>query len=102
MPDLTSITSILRAASPQWRGIGGDLGIEESDLDIIQGKPLLIVEGAPGYFREMLSLWLKCSPPKHHWPTITALESALRDNGHEGLANNFRMQLLQTKGILVV
>ena len=96
--DLHILTSILKAAAPQWQTIGGALGFENDDLIIIQRKPLLFQEGDTGYFREMLSQWLKWAPPNHHWPTITALEGAVRDSGHESLAYNFREQFLLKKG----
>ena len=41
----------MRPAAPQWRTIGGCLGILDSDLGIIQHKPALIQEGPTGYLR---------------------------------------------------
>ena len=98
--DLYILTSILKAAAPKWQTIGGALGFVNDNLTIIQRKPLLIPEGDTGYFREMLSQWLKWAPPNHYWPTITALEGAVRDSGHESLAYNFREQFLLKKGRL--
>ena len=98
MKDLHTLTSILKAAAPQWKTIGGALGFENYNLTIIQRRPLLIPEGVTGYFREMLSQWLKWAPPNNDWPTITALEGAVRDSGHESLAYNFREQFLLKKG----
>ena len=93
--DLHIITEILRPAAPQWRSIGGSLGILNSELDIIQHSPVLIVEGSVGYFREMLSQWLKSAPPNHPWPTILGLLVALHSSGHEKLAVNFLPQFIQ-------
>ena len=53
---------------------------------IIERTPLLIPERLTGYFREMLSQWLKWSPPNHSWPTLKSLELVLQRSGHEGLA----------------
>jgi len=35
--------------------------------------PLLIPEGSPGYFKEMLIQWLKWAPPNHPPPTVLNL-----------------------------
>ena len=83
--DLSFLTDTLRAAASMWWDIGDTLGILDSDLTIIQHNPLLIVESPTGYFREMLSHWLKWAPPSH-WPTVEALTVALQRNGHEDLA----------------
>ena len=96
--DLHILSEILRPAAPQWREIGGALGILESDLDIIQRRPLLIVEGPPGYLREALKQWLKWAPPNHRWPTIEALALAVQSTGQEGLAFNLKLLFLQKKG----
>ena len=96
--DLYGLIDILKAAAPKWREIGGTLGILDSDLNIIQHTPLLTVEGPSGYFREMLSQWLKWAPPNHDWPTVEALTLALQRNGHEDLAANLRSLTLQKKG----
>ena len=87
--DLHVITDILRPAAPHWKSIGNSLGIPNSELNIILHTNILALEGPPGYFREMLSKWLKWAPPNHPWPTINALLFALRSNGHDDLAANF-------------
>jgi len=46
-------------------------------------EPLCV---GPGYFREMLSQWLKWSPPNHPPPTVHNLASALRRIGEEATA----------------
>lgn len=84
--DLYHLTKILRPAAPKWKEIGGKLKIETSELDIIAHQPTLIVEGVPGYFREMLSRWLSWAPPNHSWPTIHNLIHAVRKSGFEDLA----------------
>ena len=99
--DLHSLTEILRPAAPQWRTIGGSLGILDSDLTIIQHKPALIQEGTTGYLREMLSQWLKWAPPNHPLPTLETLAVALQNSGHESLAVNLKPMFLQRKGWFV-
>ena len=98
--DLHILTEILKPAAPQWRTIGGSLGILDHDLNIIQHSPLAISEGLPGYLRDMLSQWLKWAPPNHSWPTLEALAVALRSSGHEGLAFNLKPLFSQRKGIV--
>ena len=51
-----------------------------------------------GYFREMLSQWLRWAPPKHEWPTITDLQSAVQESGLEDLTNNIKALFVQKKG----
>ena len=96
--DLYILTEIMRPATPQWRTIGGSLGFLDSDLSIIQHSPLLIPEGTPGYFREMLSQWLKWAPPNHPQPTLKALSDALQSSGHERVAVNLALSYAQRKG----
>jgi len=76
--DLPNLLDLLRRAIPHWRNVGVYLGFHSSELDIISRMPLLIPEGPPGFFREMLSQWLKWAPPKHPAPTVLNLASALR------------------------
>ena len=96
--DLYQLTDTLRAAAPQWRVIGGTLGILDSDLTIIQHTPLLVQEGPLAYFREMLTQWLKWAPPNHPVPTVETLALALQENGHEALAADLWSLFLQKKG----
>ena len=99
--DLHSLTEIMRPATPQWRTIGGSLGILHSDLTIIEHNPVLIQEGITGYFREMLSQWLKWAPPNHPSPTLEDLAVALQSSGHESLAVNLKSVFLHRKGWFV-
>ena len=96
--DLYILTSIMKPAAPHWQAIGGALGILPSDLTIIQQSPLLTPEGPTGYMRQMLSQWLNWAPPNHSWPTLEALEMALRRSGQENLAFQLRSLFLQQKG----
>ena len=99
--DLHILAEIMRPAAPQWRTIGGCLRLLHSDLNIIQHSPLLISEGTTGYFREMLSQWLKWAPPNHPLPTLEALVVALQNSGHESLAVDLKSMFLQRKGWFV-
>jgi len=96
--DLYGLTHTLRVAAPKWRAIGGTLGIRDSDLSIIQHNLGLVPEGPTGYFREMLTQWLKWAPPNHPSPTVEVLALALQRNGYEALAANFRSLFPQKEG----
>ena len=96
--DLHILTEILRPATPQWKRVGLALGFLDYELTTIEQKPLLIAEGPPGYFREMLSQWLKWAPPNHSLPTLESVAPALRSSGHEDLAVKIRTAFLQKKG----
>ena len=85
----------MKSAAAEWKTIGDALGFLDSDLTLIQRSPMLIPEGPIGYFREMLSQWLKWAPPNHPWPTLEALENALQTNGQESLALQLRLSFLQ-------
>ena len=96
--DLYILTEILRPATPQWKTVGLALGFLDYELATIEHKPSLIPEGPSGYFREMLSQWLKWAPPKHSSPTLESLAPALQSSGHEDLAVKLRTSFLQKKG----
>jgi len=84
--DLPNLLVLLRNAVPHWRNVGVYLEFGSSELDAIERMPLLIPEGCPGCFREMLSQWLKWYPPNHPPPTVHNLASALRRIGEEATA----------------
>ena len=86
--DLATLLELTRNAARQWVDIGLSLHFDKSELDEIQSHPLLIVEGVPGFFREMISRWLKRAPPNHGFPTIDDLVSALQSAGEENVAYN--------------
>ena len=96
---LAILLEILEPATPQWKAVGFALGFQNYELRTIELAPLLIAEGLTGYFREMLSQWLKWAPPKHSQPTLKALEAVLQKSGHEELAVKLRQNFLQEKGI---
>ena len=95
--DLFNLTEILRPATPQWKTVGLALGFLDYELATLEQKPPLIPEGPPGYFREMLSQWLKWAPPNHSLPTLESLAPALQSSGHEDLAVKLRTAFLQKK-----
>lgn len=84
--DLLILHEILRPAAPQWKTVGLALGFLNHELTAIENKPLLVLEGDTGYFRALLSQWLKWAPPNHSFPTTEALAVALQRSGHEDLA----------------
>ena len=88
----------MKAAAAEWKTIGDALGFLDSDLTLIQRSPMLIPEGPIGYFKEMLSQWLKWAPPNHPWPTLEALENTLKSSGQESLALQLRHSFLQKEG----
>ena len=90
---------LLETLKPATPAVGLAVGFLDHELTIIECKPLLIPEGPTGYFREMLSQWLRWAPPNHSWPTLKALEAVLQRSGHEGLAVKLRQKFLQEKGI---
>ena len=96
--DLHILTEILKPAAPQWKTVGLDLGFLDHELTIIEQKPPLITEGSLGYFREMLSQWLKWAPPNHSSPTLEILAPTLQRSGHENLAVKLRSKYFQRKG----
>ena len=96
--DLANLTHILKGAVAKWKTIGLTLGIPDADLTAIERKPLLIPEGDSGYFRDMLSQWLKWAPPNHRWPTLEALAMVLNEAGEESRAYGLREQYLAPNG----
>ena len=97
--DLSILLDSLKPATPHWKAVGLTLGFLDHELTIIERTPLLIPEGLTGYFREMLSQWLRWAPPNHSWPTLEALRPALQSCGQEGLAVQLMPLFLTKKGI---
>ena len=97
--DLPILMAVCCNAAPHWKDIGVQLGIDVDQLTIISGHPLQINEGIDGYFREMLTVWLKHAPPKHRLPSLEFLAYALRMVGEERLALDLPKMFLQVKGL---
>lgn len=95
--DLHILTKILRPAAPQWKAVGLAIGFPNHELAILECNPLLISEGVTGFFRDMLSQWLKWAPPNHPSPTLEGLVPALQGSGHEDLVVQLRRTFLQKK-----
>ena len=97
--DLSILLDLWKPATPHWKAVGLALGFLDHEITIIERIPLLIPEGLTGYFREMLSQWLKWAPPNHSWLTLKALQPALQNFGHEELAVQLMPLFLKKKGI---
>ena len=96
--DLKRILDCVRPAAPLWKDIGLNLGFTKSDLDLIQAKPLLLLEGPEGYLRELLGNWLQWAPPNHSLPALEALASAVRRTGKERVAYDLVREFLGQEG----
>ena len=83
---LQLLLTLTDEAAPLWQIIGVELGFTYGEISVIASKPLLIPEGAQGYYREMIAQWLQWAAPNHPLPTVEALSSALRKTGREELA----------------
>lgn len=68
-------------------------------MDELQARPLLIVEGVRGYFRQMMSEWLGRAYPL---PTLETLIEALysRTVGEERMGYELKKKFLAMKGKL--
>ena len=91
------LLTVTGKAAPQWQDIGIHLGFKASELRLIEVRPLLIPEGAPGFYREMIAQWLEWAPPNHPQPTVEALASALRKAGRERLALELEQKMKPEK-----
>ena len=100
--DLFVLLQILEPATPKWKTIGLALGFLYDQLTVIEQKPTLIPEGDSGYICDMLNQQLKWAPPKHDWPTVTALATALQNCQQESLAVNLRAKFIQEKGMCIL
>jgi len=76
----------MKPAAPEWEEIGLALGFLYDELTTIEQNPLLKPKGSTGYITEMLNQWLKWAPPKHEWPTLSALAVALQKTKYEHIA----------------
>ena len=95
--DLANLLSLLQPATSHWRDIGLTLGFLDHELTTIERKPLLIPQGDTGFFKEMMSQWLRWAPPNHPWPTLEALQPGLQNSGHENLAVNLIPEFMQRR-----
>ena len=95
--DLGVLQNLLQGTATKWFDLGLQLGLHPNALDDIQARPLLIVEGVRGYFREMLSEWLGRAYPL---PTLKTLIEALysRTVGEERMGYELKEKFLAMKG----
>lgn len=80
--DLPDITSELTAVAASWRNFGVQLGIRDSDLEVIQGG-----SGTPrDYLRQTLSTWLRrnYNTKRFGEPTWAKLVEALSNSAGGG------------------
>ena len=75
---LQALLELTSSAACKWREIGLHLGFINSKLDEIANTPENISGGPSACFRDLLSRWLNWAPPNHIFPSVEALESALR------------------------
>lgn len=97
--DLAIVLDVVKGAAPQWKNMGVYLGFLGSELDTIAASPSLFYEAPLGYLRDLLSQWLKWSPPTHPFPTIGNLASALRRAGEERMAFYLLPYYSERKGV---
>ena len=83
--DITALIGKLEPHAHQWRDIAMHLGFQQTELDNIQARPLLL-QGAPqSWLRAMLSEWLQWAPNDSRgsssFATLQALKDALNKSG---------------------
>ena len=83
--DMAALYGRLDCHAHQWRDIATHLGFQQTELDIIQARPLLL-QGAPqSWLRAILSEWLEWAPNDSRgsssFATLQALKDALSISG---------------------
>lgn len=96
---LKDILSLLVKVAYLWYTIGIYLGFSDGELKTIQSMPSLYTEGVEGFLREMLSRWLRWTPPMHPLPTIEHLANALRKVGQVELAQTLILEWSSGRGV---
>jgi len=99
--DLPFLFGSTKCAASKWKQIGLSLGFKDFDIAAIEENPLLMPEGSIGYFKEMLSCWLKWAPPKHNWPTFGTLAAAFQSSSYGHIVEKLRLNFLQQQGMLL-
>ena len=83
----------LESHADKWRAIGRALRFKESELNMIQIKPLLLPDAPKSFLSEMLSQWLQWAPGDGRGSTGFAskanLHAALLKAGLGRVAENF-------------
>ena len=79
-PDhLSEFFEAVKGAKEKWKNIGTSIGFRHRELDAITCTIGLTDD--TGYFRELLKRWLNRAPPRHSFPRVEELASALREAG---------------------
>ena len=79
-PDhLSEFFEAVKGAKEKWKNIGTSIGFRHGELDAITCTIGLTDD--TGYFRELLKRWLNRAPPRHSFPRVEELASALREAG---------------------
>ena len=79
-PDhLSEFFEAVRGAKERWSDIGTSMGFSHEELFEITYTNGLTDD--TGYFRELLKRWLNRAPPRHSFPQVEELASALREAG---------------------
>ena len=75
--DHDNIYYLLEPHAANWRVLGKALGFLESELNLIQHKPLLLYDAPKSYLRDMLSQWLQWAPGDGRGSTGFATKESL-------------------------
>ena len=83
--DITSLVGKLDSHAHQWRDIATHLGFQQTELDNIQARALLLQGSPQSWQRAMLSEWLQWAPSDSRgspsFATLKALKDALSKSG---------------------
>ena len=92
----TKLLDQLKLHATKWRNIGTYLEFQQGELDIIESKPMLLVQGPLGYLNEMLSEWYQWAPGdgrgSKDFATLEALTNAMRQAGLGRAANDLNLK----------
>ena len=81
----TKLLDVLAVHASKWRVIGTYLGFTQSELEIIQSRPMLLTQAPLSYLNEMLSMWYQWAPGdgrgSEDFATLGALKHALSHAG---------------------
>ncbi len=89
---MKALYNAMREVSPDWESFGIQLNIQEFVLKNIPSKSESKSEGNEGYFREMLSTWLK-SVGEDEVKTVKKLKEALHRTSHQYVADELLERL---------
>ena len=81
----TKLLGQLKLHAAKWREIGTNLGFQQGELDIIQSKPMLLMQAPLSHLNDMLSAWFQWAPGdgrgSEDFATLGALKSAMSQTG---------------------